>query len=96
MIQPETTSSSGCSPSDGYGSGLVGLDDGKIHNKEKKNGDGDGAVLWNEFDVLIAAEAGFVAMQDIQPVDELHAWRGVLGSYDGGLDATALSDGKSP
>ncbi|PWY85740.1 hypothetical protein BO94DRAFT_518127 [Aspergillus sclerotioniger CBS 115572] len=83
---------SGCNPCDGWVS--VGLDGGS-HNDHDKEENGAGAVLWNDFDVLIAAEAGFVAMQDVQPVDELLAWRGVLGSYDGGLDETTLSDGKS-
>ncbi|PYI10013.1 hypothetical protein BO78DRAFT_361879 [Aspergillus sclerotiicarbonarius CBS 121057] len=90
-IPPETiTGSSGCNPCDGDGS--VGLDGGSGNSKSEN---GDGAVLWNEFDVLIAAEAGFVAMQDVQPVDELLAWRGVLGSYDVGVDETTLSDGKA-
>ncbi|PYH42050.1 putative DNA repair and transcription factor Ada [Aspergillus saccharolyticus JOP 1030-1] len=32
---------------------------------------------WNDFDALIAAEAGFVSMQEVQPLDELHAWHGI-------------------
>ncbi|PWY73333.1 DNA repair and transcription factor Ada [Aspergillus eucalypticola CBS 122712] len=56
--------------------------------------DGNGAVLWNDFDVLLAAEEddGFVAttttvaMQDVHPVqdEELLAWRAV-GSYGVGI-----------
>ncbi|RAL05573.1 putative DNA repair and transcription factor Ada [Aspergillus ibericus CBS 121593] len=91
-IQPEPTSIAECNPCDGEGNGSVGLDGGG----NSKSEDGDGAVLWNEFDVLIAAEAGFVAMQDVQPVDELLAWHGVPDSYDVGLDETSsLSDGKT-
>ncbi|OJZ81831.1 hypothetical protein ASPFODRAFT_51523 [Aspergillus luchuensis CBS 106.47] len=58
------------------------------------NGAGAGAVLWNDFDVLLAAEEddGFVAttttvaMQDVHPVqdEELLAWRAV-GSYGVGV-----------
>lgn len=59
------------------------------------DGNGAGAVLWNDFDVLLAAEEedGFVAttttvaMQDVQPVqdhEELLAWRAV-GSYGVGV-----------
>ncbi|OJJ68700.1 hypothetical protein ASPBRDRAFT_46889 [Aspergillus brasiliensis CBS 101740] len=49
------------------------------------NGDGNGPVLWNDFDVLLAAEEGFFAMQDVQPGvvvqdEELLAWRAV-GSF---------------
>lgn len=59
------------------------------------DGNGAGAVLWNDFDVLLAAEeedgfifpASTVAMQDVQPVqdhEELLAWRAV-GSYGVGV-----------
>ncbi|RAK83650.1 hypothetical protein BO79DRAFT_204170 [Aspergillus costaricaensis CBS 115574] len=58
-------------------------------------GHGNGAVLWNDFDVLLAAEeddgfmvpASTVAMQDVHPVqdhEELLAWRAV-GSYGVGV-----------
>lgn len=58
------------------------------------DGNGAGAVLWNDFDVLLAAEddgfmvpASTVAMQDVHPVpadEELLAWRAV-GSYGVGV-----------
>ncbi|PYH74089.1 putative DNA repair and transcription factor Ada [Aspergillus vadensis CBS 113365] len=59
------------------------------------DGNGAGAVLWNDFDVLLAAEGEdrfvatttTVAMQDVQPVqdhEELLAWRAV-GSYGVGV-----------
>ncbi|RAH76365.1 hypothetical protein BO86DRAFT_393480 [Aspergillus japonicus CBS 114.51] len=47
---------------------------------------------WNDFDAaLIAAETGFVSMQEVQPLGELHAWHGVslLFDGDGDDDATA-------
>ncbi|PWY70225.1 hypothetical protein BO70DRAFT_365537 [Aspergillus heteromorphus CBS 117.55] len=51
----------------------------------------DGAVLWNEFDAMIAAEAGFVSMQDVQPLDELVAWHGV-GYSNVAIDETSPPD----
>ncbi|PYH99458.1 hypothetical protein BO71DRAFT_314043 [Aspergillus ellipticus CBS 707.79] len=53
--------------------------------------DADGAVQWNEFDTMIAAEAGLVSMQDVQPLDELLAWHGV-GYSNVSFDGTAPLD----
>ncbi|PYI29424.1 hypothetical protein BP00DRAFT_496616 [Aspergillus indologenus CBS 114.80] len=39
---------------------------------------------WNDFDAaLFAAETGFVSMQEVQPLGELHAWHGVGLLFDG-------------
>ncbi|RAK73444.1 putative DNA repair and transcription factor Ada [Aspergillus fijiensis CBS 313.89] len=38
---------------------------------------------WNDFDAaLFAAETGFVSMQEVQPLGELHAWHGVGLLFD--------------
>ncbi|PYH86560.1 hypothetical protein BO82DRAFT_350262 [Aspergillus uvarum CBS 121591] len=47
---------------------------------------------WNDFDAaLFAAETGFVSMQEVQPLGELHAWHEVGLLFDGNDDAAAAA-----